>query len=47
VLTAEGAAPVVKPVATGLVTADETEIVSGINEGDSVILNHAEVKFDK
>jgi len=37
----------VKPIAIGMVTADEDEIVSGIKKGDSVILNHAEVKFEK
>ena len=44
VMVATGAEASIRPVKLGLVTADEIEIVSGIDEGTSVILNHAEVK---
>jgi HlyD family secretion protein len=43
VLISEGTITKTKPVELGLFTAEEIEIVRGINEGDTVVLNPAEV----
>ena len=43
VLAPEGKGTAVKPVELGLATAEEIEILRGINDGDLVILNPAEI----
>jgi HlyD family secretion protein len=42
VMLSEGTGTVLKPVVLGLVAAEEIEIVKGITEGSSVVLNHGE-----
>jgi multidrug efflux pump subunit AcrA (membrane-fusion protein) len=43
VMLSEGKSTELKPVVLGLVSPDEIEIVKGIPEGSSVVLNHGEV----
>jgi HlyD family secretion protein len=45
VLLSQGDRVVVKPVALGLVTSEEIEILQGINSGDSVVINPGEAKI--
>jgi HlyD family secretion protein len=44
VLVSEGTGTVTKPVDLGLVTPEAIEILHGISEGDSVVLNPAEAR---
>ncbi len=46
VLLSKGKQAVVKPVDLGLVTSDEIEILSGINAGDTVVINPGEVRLN-
>jgi HlyD family secretion protein len=46
VLLSEGERTVVKPVELGLVTSEEIEILSGINAGDTVVINPGEAKIN-
>jgi multidrug efflux pump subunit AcrA (membrane-fusion protein) len=44
VLLPDGKGTIAKPVDPGLVTSEEIEILNGIHEGDSVVLNPGEVR---
>ena len=44
VLLSDGKGTIAKPVDPGLVTSEEIEILNGIHEGDSVVLNPGEVR---
>ncbi len=46
VLLSKGKQPVVKLVELGLVTSDEIEILSGINAGDTVVINPGEARLN-
>jgi HlyD family secretion protein len=46
VLSLEGTNKTAKPVDLGLITSEEIEILHGINEGDSIILNPGETRTD-
>jgi hypothetical protein len=44
ILMLQGTGTTAKPVDLGLVTSEEIEILHGINEGDSVVLNPGDAK---